>query len=106
MADVEPHATEDVPAEETPAGDVDMEESGAVATAGAEDEMLRDIEPESEKQVTFLDYLRSPIVELVVGTGEEQTPLFAHQAMLIKSPFFAEICAQFDPEETVGLCSF
>lgn len=41
-------------------------------------------------------------MELAVGTGEEETLLWAHQAMLIKSPYFAEICGQFDAGATVS----
>jgi hypothetical protein len=46
-------------------------------------------------QTIFPDYLKSPIVELVVGGGsnggdDEATVITAHQAILIKSPFFAE----------------
>jgi len=44
-------------------------------------------------------------VELAVGTGEEETLLWAHQAMLIKSPYFAEICGQFGAGTTVSSCS-
>lgn len=54
--------------------------------------------PETEKpnpQTIFLEYLKSPIVELMVGGGgnggdEEQTMVTAHQAILTKSPYFAE----------------
>ena len=35
-------------------------------------------------------------MELAVGTGEEETLLWAHQAMLVKSPYFAEICGRFE----------
>lgn len=79
----------------TPTGDVDMEESRAAAGGEDVEEMLGGIEPEVVKRTTFLDYLKSPIVELAVGTGEEETLLWAHQAMLVKSPYFAEICGQF-----------
>lgn len=35
------------------------------------------------------------MVELVLGTGSDQAVLTAHQAMLVKSPYFADVCAQF-----------
>ncbi|KAF2091576.1 hypothetical protein K490DRAFT_31718 [Saccharata proteae CBS 121410] len=57
--------------------------------------MLPDVQLDTPKRTTFLDYLKSPIIEIVVGTGEEQTKLTAHQALLTKSPFLAEQCAQF-----------
>ncbi|OAX77134.1 hypothetical protein ACJ72_08571, partial [Emergomyces africanus] len=71
-----------VPVEdETEAGGADREE--AIVPA-----------PES-KEYTFIEYLRSPIVELVVGTGEEQTTLTAHQAILTTSPYFKNAVTQF-----------
>ncbi|EEP76061.1 conserved hypothetical protein [Uncinocarpus reesii 1704] len=54
--------------------------------------------PENSKENQFLDYLKSPIVELVVGKGEEQTVLTAHQAILTLSPYFAEEVSKF-PED-------
>lgn len=54
------------------------------------------VAPEDAQQpTTFLSYLASPIVTLVVGK-EEQTSLSAHQALLCKSPYFERICAQFE----------
>jgi len=35
-------------------------------------------------------YLKSPIVELVIGSAENQSKLSAHQALLGRSPFLAE----------------
>ena len=40
-------------------------------------------------------YLRSPIVTINVGTGDEATALFAHQALLIQSPYFAQAVSRF-----------
>lgn len=48
-------------------------------------------EDEADKlnpQTVFLDYLKSPIVELMVGSGNEATLLTAHQALLTQSPYF------------------
>ncbi|KAL9578359.1 MAG: hypothetical protein Q9212_005769 [Teloschistes hypoglaucus] len=42
------------------------------------------------QRVTFVDYLKSPIISLVVGTGSSQTTLTAHKALLARSPFFSE----------------
>ncbi|EER24029.1 hypothetical protein CPC735_053990 [Coccidioides posadasii C735 delta SOWgp] len=53
-------------------------------------------EPTQENR--FLDYLKSPIVELVVGKGDDQTILTAHQGILTSSPYFAELVSQF-PED-------
>lgn len=38
--------------------------------------------------------LKSPIVELVVGEGEDTSVLSAHQALLSDCPFFAEKLAE------------
>ena len=39
-------------------------------------------------------YLKSPIIELVVGEGEEQAVLSAHQALLTLSPFLSSAIAE------------
>lgn len=41
-----------------------------------------------EPRTTFLSYLMSPVVTLLVGQGTEQVVLSAHQALLAQSPFF------------------
>jgi hypothetical protein len=60
-------------------------ENGEVGGPAGEDDAGR-----PNPQTIFLDYLRSPIVELVVGSGDEVTLLTAHQALLLQSPYFAE----------------
>lgn len=35
-------------------------------------------------------YLKSPMIELLIGNGDAQTQLTAHKALLIKSPFFGQ----------------
>ncbi|KAF2137975.1 uncharacterized protein K452DRAFT_291010 [Aplosporella prunicola CBS 121167] len=100
----------DTPAEGTPAGDVEMggseetparenTETAEPAGAGEGEEPvaeMADIEPEAPKRETFLEFLKSPIIELLVGKGEEQTLLTAHQALLVKSPYFETECAKFE----------
>ena len=39
-------------------------------------------------------YLRSPVVELIVGSGPDRTLLTAHQALLVQSPFLAAAIAE------------
>ncbi|KAF2180636.1 hypothetical protein K469DRAFT_276626 [Zopfia rhizophila CBS 207.26] len=94
MADSDAQATL---IEETPsAGDVEMTEGGGDAGAGAGEESgLADIEPETPKITVFLDLIKSPVVDIVVGTGNEQTTISAHQAVLVKSPYFEEKCSSF-----------
>ncbi|KAK8188244.1 uncharacterized protein BKA78DRAFT_254904 [Phyllosticta capitalensis] len=111
MADAEIRADE-TPIEGTPASDVEMggaegtpAEADAEPTTGAgegegegegeDTSMLPDVEPDTPEIIRFLDYLKSPIVEIMVGQGEAQTLLTAHQALLVKSPYFAEKLAQF-----------
>lgn len=49
-------------------------------------------------RTSFISYLTSPVVTLIVGTGEAETILTAHQALLALSPFFKEACAQFSDD--------
>lgn len=84
----------------TIAGDVEMAESAqTVEEQNGEDNASTNNDlpfagEEPEQPTTFLSYLASPVVTLVVGK-EEQTTLSAHQALLCKSPYFQEICDKF-----------
>lgn len=78
-----------------PGGDVEMAEE----TGGAEveqivhgNELAFAGEDALPPRVSFMSYLSSPIVNLLVGQGENQTLLSAHQALLAKSPFFEATC--------------
>lgn len=53
-------------------------------------------------RVTYVDYLKSPVVSLLVGQGDEQALLTAHQALLTKSPWFEEACAKFSTDISVS----
>jgi hypothetical protein len=96
---------EDQPA--APGGDVDMSEGG-VAPDGENDNagelpFAEDTEDAAaEPRTTFISYLTSPVVTLLVGSGGEETILTAHQALLAQSPFFAEACAAFSDDGSVG----
>ncbi|KAL8834828.1 MAG: hypothetical protein Q9170_003570 [Blastenia crenularia] len=57
----------------------------SAAAGGAPEE-----EEKPTQRVTFIDYLKSPMVELVIGNGDLQTLLHAHKALLTKAPFFIE----------------
>jgi len=54
-------------------------------------------------RVTYIDYLKSPVIGLLVGQGDEQALLTAHQALLVQSPWFADACARFGDEVSVSL---
>jgi hypothetical protein len=80
--------------------DGDEAEAGEQAVNGEDGETSTAVNP----QTIFLDYLKSPIVELLVGGGgnggdEETTLVTAHEALLTKSPFFAERLADFSDSE-------
>lgn len=98
--------------EEVPA-DVDMgrdvPETDTGATAENELPFAEEEAVPPPARVTFIDYLKSPIVELLIGQAEDQTRLSAHQALLVQSPWFEEACAQFGDDSSVSTlvsCSF
>lgn len=106
---------EDSPA--PPSGDVEMTEGGAAAETAAEGgdaPANKDELPFAEEsadsppppRVTFLQYLSSPIVTLIVGTGDQEAVLTAHQSLLIQSSWFAEACADFTDDGTVRFRHF
>ena len=108
---------EETPVEETPTApgtDVEMVEGGEEAPAaeanGPSDLPFAEEGPEDAPAVprtTFIQYLASPVVTLLVGRGDTETILTAHQALLTQSPFFAEACAEFADDGSVsGLLSF
>jgi len=98
----------EVAIDQTPAdvemGGADAPETDTGATAENENELPFAEEEviQAPARVTFVDYLRSPIVSLLVGQGEEQALLTAHQALLSISPWFSEECAQFDAGVSVS----
>ncbi|KAG6008620.1 hypothetical protein E4U21_004260 [Claviceps maximensis] len=110
--------TDDAPTQQSTTGDVDMTaDEGHVSRASLADEatardgeVLEGQEQEQEQEqgqeeqqeeeqeparVTFMSYLASPVVTLVVGQDDTQSLLTAHQALLEKSPYFKDICRQF-----------
>ncbi|KAI9826335.1 MAG: hypothetical protein M1832_000252 [Thelocarpon impressellum] len=104
MADPEVQIEEEEVAEDTPTVDVDMagaeNDEGNEADAGAGEEGGYGGEREDIKdaiapaRITFIDYLKSPIVYLSVGLGDEHTLLTAHEALLVQSPWFEERIGQ------------
>jgi hypothetical protein len=57
---------------------------------------------EEEERKTFANHLMSPVITLLVGK-DEPTILTAHQAFLIRSPYFEEICKAFTEDGSVWL---
>lgn len=97
---------EDSPA--NPGADVEMAEGlgedDTTAVAGRS-EILNEGEADEEpvpERTSFISYLTSPVVTLIVGSGESETILTAHQALLALSPFFKEACAEFSDDGSVS----
>ncbi|KAK1242353.1 hypothetical protein MKX07_000339 [Trichoderma sp. CBMAI-0711] len=63
------------------------------ATIEAADDVDAEADPVEERK-TFASSLMSPVVTLMVGK-EEPTLLQAHQAFLVRSPYFEDICSKF-----------
>ena len=83
--DVEMEVTEEVQ---------EIAEDDPEAEAGGETS-----EPKPNPQTIFLDYLKSPIVRLVVGANEEKTTLTAHKAILEQSPYLKDKVAVLSDDD-------
>ena len=105
--EVEVEVPAEAPAETTPEGeDVEVEleadteaDNGAADADATEETAEGDADEETAKRTTFASYLASPVVTLVVGGGEkedtkEKMELMAHKGLLVKSPYFAKLCAE------------
>jgi hypothetical protein len=74
----------------------DVEMVGEEDAAEAVDDGAAGEDPEEtvvstiNPRTIFLDYLKSPIVDLNIGSGAEKTRLTTHRALLERSPYFAE----------------
>ncbi|KAM0697872.1 hypothetical protein Q7P36_002726 [Cladosporium allicinum] len=77
--------------------DITVDESMAGGSGEGDEAGLEDIEPTITERVGFVDYLRSPIVELVIGQGDAQTTLSAHQGLLVQAPYFQDEVERFVP---------
>lgn len=100
--------SEDVPAEEqaaapaAPVTDVEMAEGEEGGDHADGSELPYAESGDAEPRTSFIDYLTSPVVTMIVGSGGNETVLTAHQALLLQSPFFAEACAAFSEDGGVG----
>ncbi|KAL8891261.1 MAG: hypothetical protein Q9205_002412 [Flavoplaca limonia] len=72
-----------------------IEVGETVGDNGAEGGSAEEDKP--AQRVTFIDYLKSPMIELLIGSGADQTLLMAHKALLTKSPFFLQ---KLEPSDT------
>ena len=63
-------------------------------TQGGEDDYPTQV------RTSFVSYLASPVVTLLIRSAGKVTPLSAHQALLVKSPYFRDQCAEFSDDES------
>ena len=97
-----------------PTGDVEMTETNTQETPAensqdvegeqvenADETTLTATEEVVEPRVTFANYLMSPIVTLLIGSGD-QSILSAHQGLLTQSPYFKDICDAFVEDGSVS----
>lgn len=90
---------------------VEIEGSAAPSAAPGDDEGTSNdlafqgeetMDEDAPARVTYIDYLRSPIIGLLVGQGDEQALLTAHQMLLETSPWFKDACSKFSDEISVS----
>ncbi|KAK5042365.1 hypothetical protein LTR84_012808 [Exophiala bonariae] len=85
--------------------DVDMggeeETAEALEDDDAEDAADNNDAPVRNPQTIFLEYLKSPIVRLAVGSNGEETTLTAHKAIIEQSPWIKERVATQDEDDIV-----
>lgn len=53
-------------------------------------------------QLTLSSFLTSPIVEIIVGQGENETALTAHQTLILESPFLNKFVNKFEQSAPVS----
>lgn len=91
-----------------PGADVQMAEgAGDEATANGSELPFAEggAEEPSAPRVSFVQYLSTPIVTLLIGTGDNEHVLTAHQGLLSQSTYFAEQCAEFTDDGSVSSVS-
>ena len=55
----------------------------------------------SNPQTIFLEYLKSPIVQIVVGSGDDETTLTAHKAIIQQSPYFNDMLSALSDDSLI-----
>ncbi|QPC74415.1 hypothetical protein HYE68_005167 [Fusarium pseudograminearum] len=93
--DVEMTETTQNTQETAPENTQDDTQNGEGENENADETALELAESEVAKpRITFANYLMSPIVTLLIGSGD-QSILSAHQGLLTQSPYFKDICDTF-----------
>lgn len=81
----------------------DSSERAPPAPMDASEDVDTEADPvEEEERKSFANHLKSPIVTLIVGK-DEPAVLQAHQAFLVRSPYFEDICGAFAEDGGVRL---
>jgi hypothetical protein len=84
--------TQETPLENT---QEDIQNGEGEQNENAGETALEIVESEvAQPRITFANYLMSPIVTLLIGSGD-QSILSAHQGLLTQSPYFKDICDRF-----------
>jgi hypothetical protein len=103
----EPGFQEEVDEATQNTGDVEMGEGAGEDSANANGSELPFTGEEGPKdpappRTSFAQYLQTPVVTLLVGSGEAEAILTAHQGLLVQSSYFAESCAEFTDDGSVS----
>ncbi|CAG8929785.1 unnamed protein product [Penicillium salamii] len=53
--------------------------------------------------INYIDFLTSSIVEIIVGQGDKETSMKAHQTLLMQAPFFAELVDKLEEPRRIDL---
>lgn len=99
MSDYDDGVPDDAPVADAEMGDADEDEVNGHHAAS-----FTELDDENSKppRVEFVTHLTSPVVTLMVGSGERGAVLTAHQALLELSPFFSSACAEFADDGSVS----
>ncbi len=87
--------------QQQPQADLPFAEGGPDDDGDANNNDVDDGKP-APPRITFAQYLSTPIVTLVIGSGGQETLLSAHQGLLVQSSYFAEACGEFADDGSVS----
>ncbi|KAI4158234.1 MAG: hypothetical protein LQ342_007645 [Letrouitia transgressa] len=72
-------------------------------TGAVEERTAPEEEEKPAERTTFAEYLKSPMIELLIGSGTDQALLRAHKGLVIKSPFLANKLLGDSPPTRISL---
>ncbi|PNS16261.1 hypothetical protein CAC42_6368 [Sphaceloma murrayae] len=76
----------------------DVEMTGEEGAENGDMAGLENIETEVPEIQSFADYLKSPVVEINIGEGDEATTLYAHKLLLAQSTYLADLIRTAETE--------